>query len=71
MRQVSRQELQEQAQRFAREHIEHLLTFNNQVRSAYPARLANVRPFVEPNELVRTFEHLYMRFVARNQVITP
>ena len=70
MRDITSQQLREEARSFARQHVEHLISLNNdQLRSRHYE--PNIRPFIEPEQMVPVFEQMYMRFVARNRVVSP
>jgi len=68
MRRVSREQLRQEAQTYARRRVEHLIALNNQTHNQ--AHSEN-QPFRRPQDLAPMYERFYMRFVARRHVVTP
>lgn len=64
MRRVSREQLRQEAQIYARRRVEHLIALNNQAHSEN-------QPFRRPQDLAPMYERFYMRFVAQRHVVTP
>jgi hypothetical protein len=64
MREISSQEVREQARRYAYQMVAWLQQHNAEA----PSHRA---PLVEPENLTRGFERLYARFVAQWYVVRP
>jgi len=64
VREISRKQLLEEAQKYARLRVEQIKASNTEARSEY-------RPFREPEDAIREYEKLYYRFLSRRALVRP
>ena len=64
MRHISREQVHQQARIYAHRRVQNLSALNGRAESRRS-------PFIEPQELLRNYEHHYAQVIARWCIVTP